>query len=519
MTDATDTLHQPADLANILSIGLQKRPDDIALISRRAKWTWRELEDMSSRLAKSYLAFGLKPGDRVASLMPNRWELVVNYLACIKAGLVATPLNYRYMAPEIDHALGLSGTVVLLAHAERAGDLAETELVRDLPLGVITFGGASGDGPHVEDMINNEPPGIDLPVPDLDAPFVIFFTSGSTGKPKGVTHSLRTMGWMCGYALVAMDINEDDVMLPGSSLSHMGGFLWGLSILALGARLIVARSFDGNEMLPILREFKPTVLSMIPAALFELVRDRHGVHDDFASLRLCVSGGDKISSVLEHEFMRKAGIIISEVYGMTEIGFSHFNADKSVDHLGSVGTVAPSFEAMLLDDDHNEVPLNTAGRLWVRAKCTTPGYWGNQSATDESYDADGWFDTGDIMQIDEQGFYWFCGRKKQIIVHDGSNICPQEVEEALQGHTSIEHAGVVGVHDLVHGENVVAYVTVQAGEVVPAASEVIAFAKTKIGYKTPEEIVFLDEMPFNATGKVDRVTLKRLAEEAHGIDA
>ncbi|MDF2368145.1 class I adenylate-forming enzyme family protein [Sneathiella sp.] len=519
MTDATDTLHQPADLANILSIGLQKRPDDIALISRRAKWTWRELEDMSSRLAKSYLAFGLKPGDRVASLMPNRWELVVNYLACIKAGLVATPLNYRYMAPEIDHALGLSGAVVLLAHAERASDLAETELVRDLPLGVITFGGASGDGPHVEDMINNEPPGIDLPVPDLDAPFVIFFTSGSTGKPKGVTHSLRTMGWMCGYALVAMDINEDDVMLPGSSLSHMGGFLWGLSILALGARLIVARSFDGNEMLPILREFKPTVLSMIPAALFELVRDRHGVHDDFASLRLCVSGGDKISSVLEHEFMRKAGIIISEVYGMTEIGFSHFNADKSVDHLGSVGTVAPAFEAVLLDDDHNEVPLNTAGRLWVRAKCTTSGYWGNQSATDESYDADGWFDTGDIMQIDEQGFYWFCGRKKQIIVHDGSNICPQEVEEALQGHTSIEHAGVVGVHDLVHGENVVAYVTVQAGEAVPAASEVIAFAKTKIGYKTPEEIVFLDEMPFNATGKVDRVTLKRLAEEAHGIDA
>ncbi|MCP4782569.1 MAG: acyl--CoA ligase [Fuerstiella sp.] len=474
---------------------------------------------MSIRLAKSYLAHGMKPGDRVASLMPNRWELVVHYLACLKAGLVATPLNYRYMAPEIDHALGLSGSVVLVSHAERAEDLAGTELVKDLPLGVITFSAEAGGGPCIEDMLKAEHSEFELPVLDPDAPYVIFFTSGSTGKPKGVTHSLNTMGWMCRYISHSMGVNKDDVMLPGSSISHIGGFLWSFAAIAEGIKVIVAQNFDGDELLPIFREFKPTVIFMIPAALFELVRDHHGTHDDFSSLRLCISGGDKISDVLEHEFMEKAGIIVSEIYGMTELGASHYNQDKSLDHLGSVGTVAPGFESVIRDDDSNEVPLGTPGRLWVRSKCTTLRYWDNEAATDEAYDADGWFDTGDIMKKDENGFYWFFGRKKQIIVHDGSNICPQEVEEALQAHSSVEHVGVVGIHNLVHGENVVAYITVHAGETLPAISELIAFAKTKVGYKAPEEIVVLDEMPFNATGKVDRVTLKRFAEEAHRVDA
>ncbi|PHQ72280.1 MAG: acyl-CoA synthetase [Sneathiella sp.] len=519
MTAAANQLDTPADLVNILAVGLAKRPDEIAMISRRAKWTWRELEEMSIRLAKSYLAHGMKPGDRVASLMPNRWELLVHYLACLKAGLVATPLNYRYMAPEIDHALGLSGSVVLVAHAERVADLAATELTEKLPLGVVTYSAEEGTGPRFEDMLKAEHPEISLPVLDPDAPYVIFFTSGSTGKPKGVTHSLHTLGWMCRYISHSMGIVEDDVMLPGSSMSHMGGFLWSFSCIVEGVKLIVARSFDGDEMLPIFREFKPTVLFMIPAALFELVRDHHGSHDDFASIRLCISGGDKISSVLEHEFMEKAGIIVSEIYGMTEIGVSHYNQDKSLDHLGSVGSVAPGFEAIIRDDDRNEVPFDTPGRVWVRSNCTTLGYWGNKEATEEARDADGWFDTGDILKKDAAGFYWFCGRKKQIIVHDGSNICPQEVEEALQGHSSVEHAGVVGVHDLVHGENVIAYITWQAGTAAATAPELIAHAKALVGYKAPEEIVVLEEMPFNATGKVDRVTLKRYAEEAHRVDA
>jgi acyl-CoA synthetase (AMP-forming)/AMP-acid ligase II len=139
------------------------------------------------------------------------------------------------------------------------------------------------------------------------------------------------------------------------------------------------------------------------------------------------------------------------------------------------------------------------------------GYWENPKATQETI-VDGWLDTGDMMRVDADGYLWFCGRKKQIIIHDGSNICPQEVEEALTEHPSVAEAGVIGVHDLVHGENVRAYVTLREGTPTPTGSDLICFARKRVGYKAPEEIVFLAEMPFNATGKVDRVTLLRMAE-------
>jgi long-chain acyl-CoA synthetase len=140
------------------------------------------------------------------------------------------------------------------------------------------------------------------------------------------------------------------------------------------------------------------------------------------------------------------------------------------------------------------------------------GYWNRLDATEETI-KDGWLDTGDVMKADQDGYLWFCGRKKQIIIHDGSNICPQEVEEALLEHDAVASAGVVGIHDLVHGENVRAYITLKESAARPTSQELIRFARARVGYKAPEEIVVLDAMPLNATGKVDRVSLKRMAEE------
>ena len=139
------------------------------------------------------------------------------------------------------------------------------------------------------------------------------------------------------------------------------------------------------------------------------------------------------------------------------------------------------------------------------------GYWGDPAATAETV-VDGWLDTGDVMSADEDGYLWFHGRQKQIIIHDGSNICPQEIEQALLEHGDIDAAGVVGVHHLVHGENVRAYVTVKPGATRPTAQALIDFARARVGYKAPEEIVFLDAMPLNATGKLDRMALKEMAQ-------
>ena len=443
------------------------------LVSFESKWTWRELDQTSRRLAAHYLSLGLKPGDRVASLLPNRGALIVHYLACIQAGLVATPLNYRYQAPEIDHALEVSGAAVIVAHVERDADLAKSKLAGQLPLGRITFGSrrhrparraprlrpsTSPLRPSLEYLLTSEPPTVDLPAPSPDAPVFIFFTSGSTGKPKGVTHTHETFGWMVASNVAGLELTPDDIFLPGCSASH------------IGAVADVARRPGGrrtrrrrphvrrHRAAAALAHTRPTILCMLPSALFGVVRDHGAMRDDFHSLRLCISGGDKVSGELEREFTALAGFEIDETYGMTEIGIATINPPSGQNRVGSIGQLAPGFTASVRDDKGRELPAGEEGRMWIKAPSNMVGYWNRPDATAETI-VDGWLDTGDVVSIDADGYVWFRGRKKQIIIHDGSNICPQEVEESLLEHAAVETAGVIGIHNLIHGENVRAYIT------------------------------------------------------------
>jgi len=512
-------LIMPVDLLRLLGSGLDTKSDEPALVSGETHWTWRSLNDASDRYAAGLLALGLAPGDRVASLMPNRPALIIHYLACIKSGLVTTPLNYRYLAPQIDHALEVSGALVLLVHVERRSDLADSRLAGRLPFGVIEYGSAEDGATRFADLLDSACAGFAPASRDPHRPAAIFFTSGSTGEPKGVTHSAGTLGWLLASAAAGLELTENDVILPGSSMSHVGGYGLSMAALSAGARLVVAKTFDGEEILSLLRNHRPTVLSMLPAALFGLVRDHGAGREDFRSLRLCRSGGDKVSSELEQEFTALTGFPVEEGYGMTETGLVSNNPPSGLNKPGSVGRPMPGFAVSVRNDDVTEVPAGREGRLWVRARSNTVGYWNDDAATAELF-RDVWLDTGDEMKLDSDGYLWFHGRKKQIIVHDGSNISPQEVEDAVLEHPAVEVAGVVGVHNLLHGENVRAYVTLKHGVVKPTAQEIIRLARSQIGYKAPEEVVFLDEIPINATGKVDRVALKKMAEvHLAGVDA
>lgn len=506
----------PVDPSRLLQAGLRAHPDEIAVVSTKNSWTWRQLDKASDRYAAHLHALGIRKGDRVACLMPNRDALVIHYLGCLKFGFVAVPLNYRYMAPEIDHALSLTGATILLAHVERDADLAASSEVSKLRHGVIRYGAGEGDG-SFEAMLEKEPPDVDLPTPAPNDPAAIFFTSGSTGKPKGVTHTLETLSWMLAAMAKGYEVTPADVILSASSMSHIGTFIHAFLVMALGGKYVLARKFDADEVLSLLRRETPTILMMLPSALFGVVRHPDAKHEDFAALRLCISGGDKVALELEREFDNLAGIPIDEVYGMSEIGISNCNPPSGLNKPGSVGPPNPGFALSIRDDDRNEVDTGIEGRLWVKSPVNMIGYWDNPAATEETI-VDGWLDTGDVMRADEDGYLWFRGRKKQIIVHDASNISPQEVEESLVEHPAVLTAGVVGVHDIIHGENVWAYVTLANGTERPSARELIAFSRDRVGYKAPEVIVFLDDMPMNATGKTDRVMLKRWAAERHDAE-
>src|SRR5262245_424466 len=523
-----------APLNELLRIGLDSAPDEIAIVSVTRALTWRELDRASAALAGGYRALGLKEGDRLASLMPNRIDLVVHYLACFRAGVIATPLNYRYTAREINHALEVSGARAILAHIERAEDIAASERVGGLELGAIAYRdpeplttpsedprGGDADWRHdFSTLLDAEPlPASEKP-PDPGAPAVIFFTSGSTGPAKGVTHTRETLRWMIASAAGAFELNASDVFLPGSSMSHVGSFLWAVATLSVGGKVVVARATDAHELLPLLRDHQPTILAMIPAALSALIHDHDLRPGDFSSLRMCRAAADKVSTELLTEFASKAGFPIVEGYGMTEVGLATLNPPSGEIRQGSIGRPICGFSIALRKEEGGEqIEAGEVGRIWIRSRSRMLGYWQAPEATEEVV-TDDWLDSGDLARADEDGYLWFFGRKKQVIVHDGSNISPYEVEGALVEHPTVALAGAVGVDDAVHGENVRAYVTLTGDGPPPTEAELIVFCRDRIGYKAPEEIVFLEEMPLNPTGKIDRARLKEIAEDhlhPHGL--
>ena len=179
------------------------------------------------------------------------------------------------------------------------------------------------------------------------------------------------------------------------------------------------------------------------------------------------------------------GIAIEELYGMTETGTSTINPTADHNRIGSIGQLAPGYEASVRDDDDREVPIGTPGRLWIRSRGNTIGYWNRPDATAETL-VDGWLDTGDLVAADAENYFWFRGRKKQIIIHDGSNICPQEVEDSLLENPAVASAGVVGIHDLVHGETVRAYVVFEPEAERPTIAELMQFSRAASATRRPK---------------------------------
>ncbi len=511
------TLPRPIDLTRVLSRGLEIHPNHTALVTSDGVWSFAELDEKSTAYGRGLLKSGMKPGDRIASLLPNSSKLFVHYIGVKKAGLVSVPLNYRYTSFEIEHTLKASGAAAIVYDTNRSADVDAGDAAQALTLRIPCDPDQKSGADEFETIAAS---GGDTPLPEIDpnAPMTMFFTSGSTGPAKGVTHSRRTLEWMVTSAARSYQLAPDDVFMAASSCSHIGGFLNTLASWSEGATVVAPRIADPEGQIKLMRQHRPTILLMIPSAFFIFERHSHVKPVDFTSLRLVSSGGDKVPKQLQQEILDKIRLPIDEIYGMTEIGLSHANPSSGLVKFGSMGRVAPGYMAEVRDDDGKPVGTGVEGKLFVKFPGTTIGYWGRPDATAEVYDEDGWFDTGDVVKVDEEGYFYFCGRKKQLIIHNAYNIFPQEVEDVLLEHEAVAAAGVIGVQDLIHGENVRAYVTYKDGVARPSAADLIAFVAQRIGYKAPEEIIVLDEMPLNPTGKVDRVALKRSAAERSNAD-
>ncbi len=512
MTVTGPTLDRSVDLARLLERGLGQKPDAVAIASMDEALSWRALDAQSQNLANNYLDLGLRRGDRIVSLLPNRLQVLVHYLACLRTGFVTVPLNYRYLARDIDYAIGLSKPRLMVAHAERAHDISQCAGLADLDLGGLSVDGELPGFGAFEPLTERAAAAGAPERPGPDDPAVVFFTSGSTGRPKGVTHTQRSLGHIVASLSATYRITEKDTILPVASLSHMLAQIMSYAALAAGGNAVVAKDIGVGAVMPLMRHHQPTVIAMMPYALTEMVYASEDPDPAFANLRMCDCGGDKVATDLQKKFQQVSGVELAEGYGLTEAGIVTHNPPGGPIVHGSVGPAMAGNEFSIRDANGKDLGVGEEGVLWIRSPSVMSGYFGQPAETVEAI-KDGWLNTGDLLRFDDQGYFWFCGRQKQIIIHDGSNIAPQEVENVLLENDAIEAAGVVGVPDTLHGQNIRAYVVLKPGVKELPAADILKMARDRIGYKAPEEIVAIKKLPENAAGKIDRVTLSKMAAE------
>ena len=480
-------------LADLLRSHATRTPDATALLCGTRSLTFAELDSSTDRLAAWFIGQGFRPGDRFAIQWPNAPEVVQLYFAAIKAGLIAVPINLRLKPGEIAWVIENSGASLAFAHPIMA------EAMRATGVRVLT------ELPNLDAVT-----GMALPDVPEDAPALILYTSGSTGRPKGAVlnqKSLLATGELCAQIVEGFGTDLKARGLLMTPLMHSSGMFVLLSSMQRGEPCVLLPQFDPAAVLDAVAKFRCTTTLSLPAMMQFVLEEQARNPRDVSSLRVIFAGGDSVPVALQERTQQLMGSVMVEGLAQTETGPTICNPALHP-KLGSLGLVNRGVEVKLVDVvTRAAVAVGEPGELLVRSAAVCSGYWNNAEASAEAFE-DGWFRTGDLVSLDADGYYWFRGRLKEIIVRGGSNISPQEVEEALYSHPEVLEAGVIGLPHDVWGEIVVAVIALRDGGQATAKDIQDHARRTLADYKVPEQIHFMPALPKGATGKVHRKALR-----------
>jgi long-chain acyl-CoA synthetase len=482
-------------LGNLLEEKACRIPRAPALISGSTWVSYEELNRTATALGGWLLDQGLRPGDRLAIYWSNSLEAVKLFFACFKAGVIAVPINIRLKAPEIAYLLQHSEAAMCFTQPELAG-IAEQ---------AVSIGGRNT--PLHSKLPQPAPYPLKL-LPEIDASDIcaIFYTSGTTARPKGVTHTHASLLHVARLML-AMIGDAGPVSMTTTQMAHMSGVgCILLPSMLSGMAVVLLPSFDPVQALDLIERFGVTYTGALPPMAAMMIEEQSRRPRDVHSLKAFISGGDSVPVSLQERFVSAFGLPILELIGMTESCPTAWNTANDL-RPGSVGKPRSGVEVKIVALDGSEAE---AGEMAVRSPANFRGYWQDPAATARTL-RDGWLYTGDLVRRDEDGYLWFAGRLKQIIVRGGSNIAPQEVEEVLLQHPAALEAGVIGMPDSQYGQKVAAFVALRDGRSV-SEPELREFVRRRLAdYKVPEHIWFLPELPKGLTGKVDRRALAEFA--------
>ncbi|MFD9277955.1 long-chain fatty acid--CoA ligase [Streptomyces mirabilis] len=483
------------NLASHLVRSARTHPDRAALRLEDAVVSYRALDEGSAHMAGLLDNHGVKPGDRVAIMLPNVPEFALAYFGVLRAGGIVVPMNPLLKSREVAHYLGDSGARLLFAwHAfadeARAGaQQAEAEVVVVSP---GSFDSLLASAPSVED------------VADLheDDTAVILYTSGTTGQPKGaeLTHANLTRN--CDIAGELVQLTADDVIFGGLPLFHAFGQTCTLNAaVGSGACLTLLPRFDAGKALGILGEHGVTVFAGVPTVFSRLVQEPDRDAYPVSRLRVSLTGGAAMPVQVLHDFQTAFDCVVLEGYGLSETSpIASFNTLQAGPKPGSVGTPIRGVEMRVVANGR-EVPHGESGEIAIRGHNVMKRYWQRPEETAATI-RDGWLYTGDIGRVDEDGSFWIIGRTKDVIIRGGYNVYPREVEDVFYEHPAVADAAVIGLPSSDLGEEVGAAVVLKPGART-TAEELREYVKHQVAaYKYPRKVWITDALPKGPTGKI-----------------
>jgi len=492
------------DPADMIGAAAARHGDRTALICRDRTMTYAELDATVGRVAAGLGRRGVWPGERVTLFSENRWEWVVAYHGILRAGCVVNPVNAMLTAPELAVIVEDCGSAALLASGTCTERIGST-----LPGGVrlrVSFDDAPTGGVRFADLLSDGAPSWDASAAQPRDLCSISYTSGTTGHPKGAMQAREALLLNWVYTATMHARSTVDVVLTALPLPHVYGNCAANSALLTGATVVIEPRFDAARMLSLVAEHGVTMIEGVPAMYSMMVDALATTVADFTTVTRCTVGGQTISDAVVEAWEKATGAPLLELWGMTELsGLATTYAAYAPPVRGSIGVAFPGTEVRVasLDEVTVDAPEGQDGELMVRGPLVTLGYYGNETATREAIEPDGWMHTGDIAR--RQGAHFFIAdRLKDMILSGGYNVYPAEIERVLAGHPDVALVGVGRAPDPKFGEVAHAYIVPAQGHTADPEA-ILAFARTQLApYKIPKAVHVVAALPTTASGKIRR---------------
>ncbi|MGI8429896.1 MAG: long-chain-fatty-acid--CoA ligase [Solirubrobacteraceae bacterium] len=485
------------NLASILTKSAERDPEHIALKLDDFEVNYGFVDVATTHFAGLLHEKGVVHGDRVAIMIPNVPHFAICYYGVLRAGAVAVPMNVLLKRREVAFHLNDSGAKLLFAweaFLEDAQAGAEEAGAECVP---VTLTGA------FEQMVGAAQPRSEVVETDESDTAVILYTSGTTGTPKGAELTHSNLYRNCATARGLFDLASDAVTLGALPLFHSFGQTCALNAtIAGGGTLTLIPRFDPGKALEIIQRDRVTVFEGVPTMFGAMLHHPDRSDYDTSTLEVCASGGSAMPVEVMRGFEQAFDCKVLEGYGLSETSpIASFNQPDRERRAGSIGTSIDGVQMKVLDDEGTEVPQGEVGEIVVKGHNVMKGYWNHPDATAQAL-REGWFHTGDMATVDEDGYFWIVDRKKDMIIRGGYNVYPREIEEVLYEHQAVREAAVLGVPDDKLGEEIGAAIVLKDGAKA-TAEELRDHVKDQLAaYKYPRRVWFVDDLPKGPTGKI-----------------